>query len=81
MLSRKAFHVEVRMAQSPAAAASGTLRSGSAIASDAQEITAAWTRYAEEVMRHTSQASQALDASVACRSRSPPISARRSVCR
>src|SRR5438105_220865 len=115
MLSRKAFHVEVRMAQSQregqtqkeaerpsegnrqnsaaertwvrdsepaqrqterlpeiggqrlqqateasAAAASGTLRSGSAIASDAQEITAAWTRYAEEVMRHTSEASQAL---------------------
>jgi len=46
--------------EASAAAASGTLRSGSAIASDAQEITAAWTRYAEEVMRHTSQASQAL---------------------
>jgi hypothetical protein len=46
--------------EASAAAASGTLRSGSAIASDAQEITAAWTRYAEEVMRHTSEASQAL---------------------
>jgi hypothetical protein len=43
-----------------AAAASGTLRSGSAMASDAQEITAAWSRYAEEVMRNTSEASQAL---------------------
>ena len=43
-----------------AAAASGTLRSGSAIASGAQEITAEWTRCAEEVMRHTSEASQAL---------------------
>jgi hypothetical protein len=32
-----------------------TLRLG-----DAREITAAWTRYAEEVMRHTSEASQAL---------------------
>ena len=42
------------------AAASGTLRAGSAVASDAQEITAAWARYAEEVMRHTSEASQAL---------------------
>jgi hypothetical protein len=41
------------------ATASGTLRAGSAVASDAQEITAAWARYAEEVM-HTSEASQAL---------------------
>ena len=46
--------------EASAAAATGALRSGSAIASDAQEITAAWTRYAEEVMRHTSEASQAL---------------------
>jgi hypothetical protein len=46
--------------EASAAAATGTLRSGSAIASDAQEIAAAWTRYAEEVMRHTSEASQAL---------------------
>ena len=46
--------------EASAAAATGTLRSGSAIASDAQEIAAAWTRYAEEVMRHTSEASQAM---------------------
>ena len=46
--------------EASAAAASGTLRAGSAVASDAQEITAAWARYAEEVMRHTSEASQAL---------------------
>jgi hypothetical protein len=46
--------------EASAAAATGTLRSGSAIASDAQEIAAAWTRYAEEVMRHTSEARQAL---------------------
>ena len=42
------------------AAASGAARSGSALAEGAQEITAAWARYAEEVMRHTSEASQAL---------------------
>ena len=47
-------------AEASAAATSGTLRGGSAFASDAQEITAAWARYAEEVMRHTSEASQAL---------------------
>ena len=46
--------------EASAAATSGTLRAGSAVASDAQEITAAWARYAEEVMRHTSEASQAL---------------------
>ena len=46
--------------EASAAAASGTLSAGSAVASDAQEITAAWARYAEEVMRHTSEASQAL---------------------
>ncbi len=46
--------------EASAAAASGNLRAGSAVASDAQEITAAWARYAEEVMRHTSEASQAL---------------------
>jgi hypothetical protein len=46
--------------EATAAAASGALRSGSAAAGDAHEITAAWTRYAEEVMRHTSEASQAL---------------------
>ena len=42
------------------AAASAAQRSGSAVAECTQEITAAWARYAEEVMRHTSEASQAL---------------------
>jgi hypothetical protein len=42
--------------EASAAAASGALRAGSAVASDAQEITAAWARYADEVMRHTSEA-------------------------
>lgn len=40
-------------------AATGAARSGSAMADCAQEITAAWTRCAEEVMRHTSEASRA----------------------
>ena len=48
--------------EASAAAASGTLRAGSAVASDAQEITAAWARYAEEVMRHISEASQEVQA-------------------
>ena len=43
-----------------AAALSAAQRSGSAVADCAQEITAAWARYAEEVMRHTSEASRAL---------------------
>ena len=47
-------------AEVSAAAASGALRSGSAVAGGAQEITAAWARYAEQVMRQTSEASQAL---------------------
>ena len=42
------------------ARAEGALPSGSALADGAQEITAAWARYAEEVMRHISEASQAL---------------------
>ena len=42
------------------AAASGAFRSGEVLAEGAQEITAAWARYAEEVMRHTSEASKAL---------------------
>src|SRR5438094_4842954 len=46
--------------EASAAATRGALRSGSAIAGGAQEITAAWARYAEEVMQHTSEASQAL---------------------
>jgi hypothetical protein len=41
-------------------AAEATLNSGSALADVAQEITAAWACYAEEVMRHTSEASEAL---------------------
>ena len=47
-------------AEASTTAASGILNSGSAVAGSAQEITAAWARYAEEVMRHTSEASQAL---------------------
>jgi hypothetical protein len=47
-------------ADASTAAASATQRSGSAVVECAQEITAAWARYAEEVMRHSSQASQAL---------------------
>jgi hypothetical protein len=42
------------------ATAGAAHRSGSAVAECTQEITAAWARYAEEVMRHTSEASQAL---------------------
>jgi hypothetical protein len=47
-------------AEASTAAASAAQRSGSAVAECTQEITAAWARYAEEVMRHTSEASQAL---------------------
>ena len=47
-------------ADASTAAANAAQRSGSAIAECTQEITAAWTRYAEEVMRHASEASQAL---------------------
>jgi hypothetical protein len=47
-------------ADASTAAASAAQRSGSAVAECTQEITAAWARYAEEVMRHTSEASQAL---------------------
>jgi hypothetical protein len=51
----------VRQAADASTAAAGAAqRSGSAVAECTQEITAAWTRYAEEVMRHTSEASQAL---------------------
>ena len=35
-------------------------RSGSDMADCAQEITAAWARYAEQIMRHSSEASRAL---------------------
>lgn len=49
-----------KAADASAAATSAAQRSGSAVADCAQEITAAWARYAEEVMRHTSEASRAL---------------------
>jgi hypothetical protein len=42
------------------AAAEMALHSGSALTGVAQEITAAWARYAQEVLRHTSEASEAL---------------------
>jgi hypothetical protein len=42
------------------AAASTAQRSGSGVTECAQEITTAWARYAEEVMRHTTEASRAL---------------------
>jgi hypothetical protein len=44
----------------PFAGTSTAFRAGSAIAGDIQEIAAAWSRYAEDVRRHTSEASQAL---------------------
>jgi hypothetical protein len=47
-------------AEASTAAASAAQRSGSAINECTREITAAWARYTEEVMRHTSEASQAL---------------------
>jgi hypothetical protein len=47
-------------ADASSAAASSTSRSGVAMAECAQEITSAWSRYAEDVMRHTSEASRAL---------------------
>jgi hypothetical protein len=49
-----------RAADASTAAASGAVRSGSAVAESAQEIANAWVRYAEEVVRHTSEASRAL---------------------
>jgi Phasin protein len=42
------------------AATGGAARSGAAMAECAQEITSAWSRYAEDVMRHTSEASREL---------------------
>jgi hypothetical protein len=50
----------MRQAADASTAASAAQRSASAVAECTQEITAAWARYAEEVMRHTSEASQAL---------------------
>lgn len=43
-----------------AAGADATLRSGSAMTQGVQDITTAWARYAEEVMRQTADASRAL---------------------
>ena len=37
-----------------------TLQSGSVLAEAAQEIATAWAHYAEEIMRHTAEANQAL---------------------
>lgn len=41
-------------------AANAVARSNSAVADCAQEIITAWSRYAEEIMRHSSEASRAL---------------------
>jgi hypothetical protein len=41
-------------------AANGAFRTGDALANGAREITEAWARYTEDVMRQTSEASQAL---------------------
>jgi hypothetical protein len=49
-----------RAADASTAAAGSALRSGSAVAESAQEIADAWGRYAEQVMRHTTEASRAL---------------------
>jgi hypothetical protein len=49
-----------RAADASGAMAGSAARSGTAVADCAQEITAAWARYAEEVMRHTSEASRAM---------------------
>src|SRR5205807_8630218 len=47
-------------ADAATAAAGAVQRAGWAVAECTQDIAAAWARYAEEVMRHTSEASQAL---------------------
>jgi hypothetical protein len=47
-------------ARQTADASAAAARSGSAMADCAQEITAAWARYAEEVMRRSSEAGRAL---------------------
>jgi hypothetical protein len=47
-------------ADASSAAATSTSRSRVAMAECAQEITSAWSHYAEDVMRHTSEASRAL---------------------
>lgn len=47
-------------ADASSAAAGGAARSGAAMAECTQEITSAWSRFAEDVMRNTSEASGAL---------------------
>ncbi len=42
------------------AGAAAALRSGAEVAQGVQELTTAWARYAEEIMRQTSEASRAL---------------------
>jgi hypothetical protein len=56
-----------RTSKASAATFAGAARTGSTLADTTQEIVGAWARYAEDVMRNTSQASQAL-----LRSRSIP---------
>jgi hypothetical protein len=54
-------HEGIRQAATASKAASEVaLHSSSALTGVAQEITAAWARYAQEVLRHTSEASEAL---------------------
>jgi hypothetical protein len=47
------------------AGAEAAIRTGSSLAEGVQEVTNAWARYAEEIMRQTSEASRAL---IECRS-------------
>ena len=47
------------------AGAEAAIRAGSSLAEGVQEVTNAWARYAEEIMRQTSEASRAL---IECRS-------------
>jgi hypothetical protein len=47
------------------AGAEAAIRTGSSLAEGVQEVTSAWARYAEEIMRQTSEASRAL---IKCRS-------------
>ncbi|MBV8739092.1 MAG: phasin family protein [Alphaproteobacteria bacterium] len=49
-----------RAAAASTAGAEAAMRTGSSLAEGMQDITRAWARYAEEVMRQTSEASRAL---------------------
>ncbi len=49
-----------RAAATSTAGAEAAIRTGSSLAEEMRDITRAWTRYAEEVMRQTSEASRAL---------------------